>query len=250
MKESAPPSSTLDGLPEEIREGLQRFALQLDAAADGRLVSLVLYGGLARGEYSPRTSDVNVMAVFREVPVGLLDLVLPLLEQAKREMDLALMILDESDLATSADLFPTKFRDIQRRHRLICGRDMLGALEFTRERLKRQCARQIQNLQMRLRQLYLKQARRPELLERALLDLVSPFLRDLAVVLELRTGAEPKTKAEIMDEAARLGLEVAALRTLISLKTGAPAPDSVALKKVYGEFMQTVDGTERLVQTL
>ena len=66
-------SATLTNLPAAVRDGLDRFTKQLANASGESLSSLVLYGGVARGEYAPNSSDVNVMIVFRGVDVSLLD---------------------------------------------------------------------------------------------------------------------------------------------------------------------------------
>ena len=52
-------------LPETIRHGLTRFCTQLTAALGDQLLAVVLYGGLAKGEFTPGNSDVNVLVVLR-----------------------------------------------------------------------------------------------------------------------------------------------------------------------------------------
>ena len=57
-------------LPAPVREGLERFCSRLEDALGEALVSILLYGGLAKNEpYDPRTSDVNVMVLLNEVTV-------------------------------------------------------------------------------------------------------------------------------------------------------------------------------------
>ena len=56
-------------LPDSIRAGVDRFCERLQNALGDQLVSIVLYGGLAEGEYSPGHSDVNVMVVLKDVSV-------------------------------------------------------------------------------------------------------------------------------------------------------------------------------------
>ena len=155
---------------ETVNASLERFGTELAAVAGDSLVSLVLYGGVATSEYLPGTSDVNVMAVFTTVDVPLLDRMANVVTQAQREFGLALMILDEQDIPTCAEVFPIKFRNIQRHHRMLRGKEVLGQFEITRERLKRQCTRQIQNMQLRLRQFYLQRSHWPERIEDTLED--------------------------------------------------------------------------------
>ena len=79
---------------------------------------MILYGGLAKDEYEPRTSDVNVMVVLKEVTVEVLDKVASPVQEGLRAFRLAVMVLSENDLRRSTDVFPIKFLDMQKYHRL------------------------------------------------------------------------------------------------------------------------------------
>lgn len=48
-------------VPESRRKGLELLCTQLRDALGEQLVAVILYGGLAKGEYAPASSDVNVM---------------------------------------------------------------------------------------------------------------------------------------------------------------------------------------------
>ena len=53
-------------LPAEVGEGLERFCRNLRDALGDDLISVVLYGGLAKGEYAQASSNVNVVVVVQE----------------------------------------------------------------------------------------------------------------------------------------------------------------------------------------
>src|SRR5690348_200461 len=87
------------------------------------LQAIVLFGGLAKGEFVPEKSDVNILLVFRTVNIEVLDRAAPLVRQGALEFRLAAMLVTEADLIDSADVFPIKFQDMQRRHKLMWGED-------------------------------------------------------------------------------------------------------------------------------
>jgi len=60
-------------IPKLVRDGLDQLCGQLRDALGEQLVSVVLYGGLAKGEYVSSNSDVNVMLVLRDARVEALD---------------------------------------------------------------------------------------------------------------------------------------------------------------------------------
>src|SRR3989442_15774605 len=145
-----------------LKDTLSTFVERLRAALGDDLVSVVLFGGAARGVFDPAASDANVMLVLRQVSLPLLDRVANAADAVRREFALSLLMLTESDLADSCEVFPTKFLDIRRHHEILWGRDVAGALVVPRERLERQARRELMNLHLRLRQAYLESRRRPE----------------------------------------------------------------------------------------
>src|SRR5689334_6071811 len=123
-----PDGQTETSLPLSVQEGLDQFCTDLRAALGDHLVAVILYGATATGEYSPSSSDVNVMVVLDEVTVELLDAAVPSVQQGRRDVSLGLMLLSENDLRCSTDVFPIKFLEMQQHHRVLWGKDLLADL--------------------------------------------------------------------------------------------------------------------------
>ena len=136
----------IEGAPQSVQVGVERFCDDLQQALGDQLVSIALYGGLARGEYAATTSDVNIMVVLRDVSIGLLDRIAESVEQGRRVFRLAVLVLSEEDLRRSTDVFPVKFLDMQRRHRILYGRDVFADLTVSREHLRLRCEQELKNL--------------------------------------------------------------------------------------------------------
>jgi hypothetical protein len=203
---------------------------------------------VAKGEYSPANSDVNVMLVLAEVTVETLDRAAGPLQQGIHEMNLAVMVLSEEDLHRSTDVFPTKFLDIQRHHRVLWGKDVLAGLHISHDHLRLRCEQEIKNLLLRLRQSYVQRARHPDLIESALTHAISVFLNALGVLLMLKTGKAPSGKAEVAEAAAsQLGLDAGVLRALLELKAGSYHPESEELKGLYDALMENVRKAAEIV---
>ncbi len=238
-------------LPAEVGEGLERFCGHLRDALGDQLVSVVLYGGLAKGEYAQANSNVNIMVAVKDATVEVMDKALGPIQEAMRDFRLAVMFLSESDLRRSADVFPTKYLDMQRFHRVLWGRDVLANLPIATDHLRLRCAQEIKNLLLRLRQFYLQRAQYPELIEGTLTRAISSFLHSLSVLLTLKGVQVPAGKAAIADAAAReLGLDGQALRDLLALKAGETKPDGAAVKRLYNAFMVTVQRAADVVDGL
>jgi hypothetical protein len=237
-------------LPAVVQEGQARLCAQLVEALRDQLVSVILYGGLAKGEYIPDTSNVNVMIVLDEVTVAALDKAAPIIQGGVRDFRLAALLLCESDLRYSIEVFPIKFLDMQRYHRVLWGKDVLADLTIARDHVRFRCAQEITNLLLRLRQFYLQRAHRPELIESTLTRAISSFLTSLNTLTELKTGQAATTKPAIIEAAERIGLHAQPLREVFALKRGQLKPDTEELKRLYDRFMMTVQQAAALVDTV
>jgi hypothetical protein len=211
---------------------------------------LVLYGGLAKDEFIPEKSDINLMVVVDRVSIELMDSVAPLLRQGAGETRLGVLLLSEEDLQCSADVFPIKFLDIQRYHQVLAGQDVIAGLEIDRAHLRLRCEQEIKNLLLRLRQFYLERARRPELIEATLTRAVSSLLINLGVLAELKTGARSPTKLAALANAEQLGLKLLPVYQVLALKRGELKPDAAGLKELYAAFMLTVEEAARMADEL
>lgn len=94
----------------------------------------------------PEKSDINVMIVLRTSTIGILDQIAPVLDQARRERNLSVMVVTEQGVPDAAEVFSTKFLDLLRHHQVLWGKDVLSALKISPERLRRQCARELVNV--------------------------------------------------------------------------------------------------------
>ena len=246
-----PPDWKTDpAIPETIRQSLDRFCSRLTQDLGDQLVVIVLYGRIAKGESPHGNSEDTVLLGLRSAHHATLDALLPALEQARTGIPLTLLTLTEADLPTFSEVFPIKFTDIQRQHRLLAGREPFAQLEITRDRLRRQCARELQNLLLRLRSFYLQRGQHPEQLEDNLTHSISSFLSTLAALIELKSGERPASKSATVATASQLGLNAQLLRDLLALKRGELKPDSPALKGLFAAFLETIDQAARLTAKL
>ena len=147
-------------LPSQVAEPLARYVRQLTSALGDRLVSLVLYGGLARGRYRPGVSDVNIAVVLRDVTAPALEAAAPILRDAWREIRVEPMILAASEVPGAARAFSTKMLDIQKHHVVLWGQDIFHGLRVDPEEVRFRTEQELRNLAMRLRRRFVALSRR------------------------------------------------------------------------------------------
>jgi hypothetical protein len=241
--------TTPASLPDSLRQALDRFSTQLNSALGEELISVVLYGDPLRTD-SPPSSAVNVMIVLRVVTMDALDKAAPAVQQGVRDFGLAVLLLSEDELRRSTDVFPIKFRDMQHRHQLLSGKDVLSELHVATEHLRLRCEQELKNLMLRLQQLYVYRSHLPELLEGTLHRAVGSLLSGLSVLVELKTGDAPGTDSDALEAAEKIGLSTQPVRELLALGRGELEVDAAALKQLYGALLQTVQHAAQLIDAL
>jgi hypothetical protein len=230
----------------DVNQQVTRWCDEFAKALAGSLQAVVLFGGLAKDEFVAEQSDVNVLILLRTVEVAILDRVAPFVRQGQLEFGLSAMLMTEADLRDSADIFPIKFLDMQRCHKILWGEDPFSKVTVTRDNLRLRGEQELRNLSLRLRQSYLQRADRPELLQAALNHAVSSLLVNIGVLLELKTGKPVETKHDALAHAAQLEIPVEPIRQAWALKRGETKPEPDALRQLFASFMQTVEQTANL----
>jgi hypothetical protein len=159
-----------------IQDGLDRFSERIQQALGEHLISIVLYGASASEEPVPESLSVEVM-------IKVLDAAALPVQMGRHEFRLAVLFLSEDELHRSTDVFPIKFLQMQRHHRVVYGRDVLSGLQISRQHLRLRCEQEIKNLMLRLHRFYLDQHGLPEQIEMTLIRTASAFVESLGLVL-------------------------------------------------------------------
>lgn len=195
-------SNDAGAMPEYL-ERAQRFAWELEGVFDTDLVSAVLYGSAARGEYRPGMSDLNVLVLLREVtPVAL-----RAAHEAARAWVAAgnppPLILGAEEWRRSADVWAIEVTDIRDAHLTLVGEDPFEGVEVHTEFLRLQCERELKGKQIQLRERYLLFAGQPEELGELLLRSFSTFLVLFRTVLRLDGDAGERDAESVLRGVAR-----------------------------------------------
>ena len=236
-------------LPSQVAEPLGRYVRQLTSALGDRLVSLVLYGGLARGRYRPGVSDVNIAVVLREVTAQALEAAAPILRDAWREIRVEPMILAASEVPGAARAFSTKMLDIQKHHVVLFGQDIFHGLRVDPEEVRFRTEQELRNLAMRLRRRFVALYGDDGSLVEVLFESAVALRANLIAMLDLAGEPPPadETSAHVFAAAApRFGLDAEALSRLAEIRAirGAEAPAPQApedVVRLYGQIMAVAD---------
>jgi hypothetical protein len=154
---------------------LTEFVNRLRQAAGENLQSVILYGSAAGGEFHSEFSNLNLLCIMREISFPLLASLAPAVEWWTRQKHAAPLVFTHEELERSADVFAIEFLDMQRRHRLLFGDDVLSTLKIPMHLHKLQVEYELREKLILLRESALLAANQPKRLWEVLLRSLPAF---------------------------------------------------------------------------
>ncbi len=227
-------------LDERTEQSIQSFTRQMQELYGEDLISLILFGSAAGGDYVPGRSDLNFLIVLKEVTPAQLKKSWKLLNRWHKQGISTPLFLDPQYIQSSADVYPIEFLEMQEQHRLLAGEDVLKGLKISQENLRLQCEQELKGKLLHLRRSYLEtggDARRLEELMVASLKPLGVILRNL---LRLQ-GQPPREFLEILNETERaFDLELEGFREVHQLKLGYRRLERSAMESLFESYLSEV----------
>ncbi|MBW2170473.1 MAG: nucleotidyltransferase domain-containing protein [Deltaproteobacteria bacterium] len=139
--------------PQEIFPDIVKDYIELFA---DDLLSVILYGSAASGDYIPGRSDINFMIVLSDAGIDRIDQAFDLIARWQKRNVATPLFLTEAYVNTSLDVFPIEYLSFQNNHRLVYGKDILEDISFDSEFVRLQCEREIKGKMLLLREGFLE----------------------------------------------------------------------------------------------
>jgi hypothetical protein len=107
---------------------IAEFSTKLREAARNNLVSVIVYGSAAAGDFHPEYSNINVFCVLRDSSFTQLQALAPVVKWWDRQRQPPPLVMTDDEIARSADVFAIELMDMKQHHRVVFGEDVLQAL--------------------------------------------------------------------------------------------------------------------------
>lgn len=237
-------------MAKEIRRA-EGFARELSRAYGDALVSVVLYGSAARGEYTEGVSDLNVLVLLRDTEPATLRRGSALARRWVAEGNALPLMLGVEEWHRSADVFPIELADIREAHHVLHGIDPFAGIEIDAAHLRLQCEHELKGKHIQLRERYLLSAGEPGELDALLRKSFSTFLVLFRTVLRLAGEEGVREPEEVVRRtAARAGFDPDPLLAVLRARSGAgelhPTADSPVVVGYLEAVARTVEFVDRL----
>jgi hypothetical protein len=220
---------------------LNQLVEKLQKAFEDRLVSVILYGSAASGQYHPHFSDLNLLCVLNQVTPRELAAGEAIFQWWRAQGSPSPLLLSEHEFFTATDSFAIEFHDIQRQHRLLYGKDLTASLVVDDSFYRAQVEHDLRAKLLRLRQKAAGMLSADDRLRRLLLDSLSTFCVLFRHALILDGVEPPATKREIIARASeRFGLDRAPFDKLLDVREERLKPREIQPANLLGGYLQGI----------
>jgi len=220
------------------------FVGDLARAAGSNLLSVILYGSAASGEFHARHSDLNLLCLFDRLDAETLVRINPVTQRWARKGHPPPLVFTASQLARAADVFAIELLDIQASHKVLHGADLVADLEVPMALHHLEVERELRQNLVRLRERYLASDGSRKAVLGLMTASVSSFtvlLRHAVIALEPGGEAPPVRKRDSIDRAAALiGFEARPFHTLLDLREGKTLPREVDVDVLFRDYLAAI----------
>lgn len=234
-----------------MEKRLNQLVDKLKQAHGAGLVSVILYGSAAAGDYQGAISDLNIFCVLERVGVEELRKSEKIVNWWRELGNPSPLLMARDEVRKSTDCFPIEFHDMQERRRVLHGEDIVAGLEIVDRHYRARVEYELRAKLLRLRQkaagIFSDRGAVLLLMEES----ISTFCVLGRHALRLRDGAAPWTKREIAAAlVANFGLAAPPLDTLLDLREGKLKPRQVDPSSLFEAYLREitvlVDAVERI----
>lgn len=192
--------SRLPETPSEIFEAYTKDWLDIYR---NDLVSIVLFGSCARGEYVPGLSDINFLIILQQSGLARLRDAIPVTQKWQKRGVAVPLVLTENYIDESLDSFPVEFLVMKINHELVYGKDVLSRIDFDKHDIRLQLEREFKGKVLHLRKGLLAAGHDRKVTKALIRESLKSYLPLFEALLFVKDMAIPKSTADVFQTAAK-----------------------------------------------
>jgi predicted nucleotidyltransferase len=215
------------------------------------LVSIILYGSAASGEYVPGKSDINFMIVLSEAAIDSLDRTFQAIAKWRKRNIATPLFVTEQYLHTSLDAFPVEYLNFQSNYELVYGKDILRDLAFDTRLLRLQCEREIKGKLLLLREAYLETRGKGRHLQELISQSIQAFIAIFNGLLYIKGKEIPRRKRDVIQQVCEIfEMDGALFEKLLDIKEKKVKLSGTELTGLFRTYLKEVRRLWKVVDGL
>lgn len=227
-----------------MMQEFQGFIDDLRSTHGKNLVSVILYGSAAAGDFVPRQSDYNILVALEKIGPADLRNAHACIREWRRLGNPAPIYFTRSELNGAADVFPIEFHQMTLAHKVLYGPDVLEGLTISDRFLRHQAEYELRSKLIQLRRQYIPASQSVDGLKALMADSLSSFSALFRAVLIIKGIEPPTTKHEIVALASKhLEINSEPFDKIFDIRenVGKVKYDEKSANELFGEYLEQIE---------
>lgn len=230
---------------------LKDLTERLRKAYGNRLVSVILYGSAAAGDYHGAASDLNVFCVLESIGPRELRDGEAIVRWWRQQGNPAPVFMSREEVRTSTDSFPIEFRDLLDARKVLFGEDPISGVQVDETYYRILVEHELRAKLLRLRQKAAGVLSDHEVLLRLMADSLPTFAVLARHALHLAGHPAPPTKrATLQALSAAFGIEGAAFYKLLELRESSLKQRGIDVPALFEQYLQEIGALVAVVDRI
>jgi hypothetical protein len=221
---------------------IDEFVNRIREAAKTNLVSVIVFGSAAAGDFHPEFSNLNLFCVVRDSSFTALQAVAPVAKWWDQQKQPPPLFMTRNEIERSADVFSIELTDMKQHHRLVFGEDVLKDLVIPPTQHRMQVEYEFREKLSLLRQHFLlasgNDTRLWELLTRSVSSFVTLFRH--AIMVQGQPAPAGKRDA-VQTLAAQLGFDPSGVLQVLDVREGKAERRKFDVADVFARYLTALE---------
>jgi hypothetical protein len=240
----------LSHLPEKSRDLVSKFTDKMVRALQDNLVSVVLYGSAAKGDFIEGKSDINTLLILQSVRAVDLNIINDNCKKFLKKGLATPLVFERDHVRTSLDTFPIEFSDMKNRHVLLFGADPFEKAEIDRKNLRYECEHEFKAMLVNLRRGFLQADGNRDALEALLAKSFSSALATCRGLLWLSGQAPPGDVPTLLAAVHNVyGANTSAIERVWRLRQGESGATAL-LESIFDDYSRDITRLSTIVDRM
>src|SRR5882762_3496994 len=226
-------------VPEKL---INEFVERMRAAAGTNLLTAILYGSAAAGDYIAEYSDVNLLCALRESNFAAIEALAPAIEWWRKQKHRVPLLMSSEEMRRSADVFSIEFLDMRRHYRVLWGEDLLKTLEIPMRLHRAQVEYELREKTILLRQRLLvvsgNDGAKWDLLLRSLPAFGTLFRHGLIALGDAGAGSKREAAAAL---AGKVGIDASVFGELLDIRERKKDRKAAKVDEIFARYLRLVE---------
>jgi predicted nucleotidyltransferase len=235
-------------IPKRPEDIFQPFIADFKNIYGDELISIILYGSAARGEYVYKKSDINFLIVLSETGIQRLRAALAIVPKWQKRRVATPLMLTESYIQSALDSFPIEFLSMKQHYQVVYGRDVLAEIAIDAEHLRLQCERELRGKLLHLREGYLNTRGKATRIKALIRSSLPAFASLFAALLHLKNMEVPPLKHQLFARTAEVfGLDEILFKKILTFKDDNIKLNAAQLNQLVEDYIEQIHRLTQLV---